>query len=586
MPTCVLWLVVILCSVTYDVEASSLSVEQIQKLEELIRNVVQCRNVPGMAVALVRRNETVYTGGFGIRETNSSDAVTDKTLFNLASQSKAFTSTVAADAVARGKITWDAPLREVLGPNFRLQDEFRSEEASLRDLLSHRLGMPSYWGITTSVMNLTRLQILERLKDFPVLYDFRDRYLYSNYLYVAAAAVVETASCETWEDAVQNRIFKPLGMTASRLSTRLTDGDWDNIAYSADIVQHNKVEQFDEPALLPIVQELAPAAGVYSNAQDMAKWLRFHLNSGKSEQGHQVVDADAMRDTYHPNTAEYSPDLTRDTFPVDDLIYSYAMGWRNGVYRGYRKNLHMAAYNGYQGTLTFLPDVGVGVWAHLSGAANNRGYDARNTVTMYSLDLLLGNEIWLNSSTACSFPAPWYQDDAAPPAPAVPEYARPSVYINTTEYIGKYYHPAFGTLEIFDDDNDDHLLGYRYGELMVGYLKAKGGNREDFTQFMTGPLGIIHVYDDPDGFNVNFNRGDSGAIESVQFHYFEFSKPPVFTIVEVKPGNNTVASACAAPPSPPPSTAGPTSGLSHFRSSKGIVSFFYVNFLLCLKLVV
>ncbi|XP_046565563.1 uncharacterized protein LOC124274267 [Haliotis rubra] len=362
---------------------------------------------------------------------------------------------VAHDAVA-------SPLspEQVLGPNFRLQDDFRSEEASLRDLLSHRLGMPSYWGISTSVMNLTRLQILERMKDFPVQYDFRDRYLYSNYLYVAAAAAVETASCETWEDAIQNRIFKPLGMTSSRLSTRLTDADWNNIAYSADIV-HNKVEQFDEPTLLPIIQEIAPAAGVYSNAQDMAKWLRFHLNSGKNEQGHQVVGAQALQDTYHPNTAWYTTYLTRDTFPVDDLIYSYAMGWRNGVYRGYKKNLHMAAYNGYQGTLTFLPEVGVGVWAHLSGAANHRGFDARNTVIMYSLDLMLGNEIWLNSSTACSFPSPWLQEDAVPPAPTVPEYVRPSVAINTTEYIGKYHHPAFGTLEIFHDDVSGHLLGYR-----------------------------------------------------------------------------------------------------------------------------
>lgn len=78
-----------------------------------------------------------------------------------------------------------------------------------------------------------------------------------------------------------------------------------------------------------------------------------------------MVGADAMRDTYHPNTAEYSPDLTRDTFPVDDLIYSYAMGWRNGVYRGHVTNIltkHIKSINILEFVLPFPSVTNTAQW--------------------------------------------------------------------------------------------------------------------------------------------------------------------------------------------------------------------------------
>ena len=112
-------------------------------------------------MAVVKWNETVYQGGFGYQTLEGKQRVTAKTLFNVGSNTKAFTSTLAADAVDRGKLQWDAPIRAVLGEDFRLQDKFRTEEASIRDLLSHKLGMPSYWGVTTAVMNFTREEIIK-----------------------------------------------------------------------------------------------------------------------------------------------------------------------------------------------------------------------------------------------------------------------------------------------------------------------------------------------------------------------------------------------------------------------------------------
>ena len=101
----------------------------------------------------------MFTGGYGYRDLNKQLPVNNRTKFNIGSLTKAFTATLAADAVSKGQLKWDQPLREILGNDFRLQDDFRSEKATIRDLLSHQLGMPNYWGVTTAAMNVSRADL-------------------------------------------------------------------------------------------------------------------------------------------------------------------------------------------------------------------------------------------------------------------------------------------------------------------------------------------------------------------------------------------------------------------------------------------
>ena len=63
--------------------------------------------VPGMAVAIVRGNETIYLKPFGVKKVNSSDPVTPNTIFQIGSTSKAFTAALVAMQVDAGKVKWD-----------------------------------------------------------------------------------------------------------------------------------------------------------------------------------------------------------------------------------------------------------------------------------------------------------------------------------------------------------------------------------------------------------------------------------------------------------------------------------------------
>ena len=62
------------------------------------------------------------------------------------SQTVVIAATLAAEAVKARHIAWDTPIKHILGPRFKLHDEFRTNQTTLRDLLSHRLGLPDYKG--------------------------------------------------------------------------------------------------------------------------------------------------------------------------------------------------------------------------------------------------------------------------------------------------------------------------------------------------------------------------------------------------------------------------------------------------------
>ncbi|WP_411543263.1 serine hydrolase domain-containing protein, partial [Escherichia coli] len=77
--------------------------------------------------------------GYGLRRIGTSDIVDEKTLFAIASNTKAFTATALAILVDEGKLQWDDHVNKYL-PWFRLKDEFATREIRVRDLLCHRSG--------------------------------------------------------------------------------------------------------------------------------------------------------------------------------------------------------------------------------------------------------------------------------------------------------------------------------------------------------------------------------------------------------------------------------------------------------------
>src|SRR3982751_7056404 len=148
-------------------EQSRVTSEQItravQELEKLAQQKIQENAVPGLAIAVVFQDKLVYAKGFGVRDVNTKAPVNADTVFQLASVSKPIGSTVVAELVGEGKITWDSKVN-ALDPTFEMFDPWVTREITIRDMYAHRSGLPAHAGDLLEDLDFTRAEILYRLR--------------------------------------------------------------------------------------------------------------------------------------------------------------------------------------------------------------------------------------------------------------------------------------------------------------------------------------------------------------------------------------------------------------------------------------
>ncbi len=260
----------------------------IAKLPELAQEALQGSGAPGMAIAVVHGDRTVFSAGYGVTEQNADTAVTADTVFQIASLSKPLSATGVAAAIqaSGGALDWSTPIHELL-PDFKLSDPLVTERATIGDAFSHRLGLATGAGDDLEDIGYDRDSILERLR-LQLLDDFRSSYHYSNFGLTIGAEAVAAEHDMPWEQLMHDRVFAPLGMTSS--SARHDDFLAHDDRARLHAYQHGGfVAKYDRN---PDAQ--SPAGGVSSTANDLARWMRMLLAEGEFD-GKQVVDADALR---------------------------------------------------------------------------------------------------------------------------------------------------------------------------------------------------------------------------------------------------------------------------------------------------
>jgi len=134
-------------------------------LEEMAQRIVDGDRVPGLSIAVVYKDEIVYLKGFGIREEGREERVDADAVFQLASLSKPLASTVVAAIVGQGAASWDSRIADI-EPAFQLYEAYPTEQVTVRDLFSHRSGLPGDAGNELEQLGYDRDVILHRL-DLP-----------------------------------------------------------------------------------------------------------------------------------------------------------------------------------------------------------------------------------------------------------------------------------------------------------------------------------------------------------------------------------------------------------------------------------
>ena len=259
--------------------------EALAELPGLAETMLDDSGVPGMAVAVVQGDKTVFADGFGVKRLGSDDPVDADTVFQIASVSKSLGATVVATQVAKEVVTWDTPVSELM-PRFELADPYITEHATVGDFYSHRSGLPPAAGDDLEDIGWDREYVLSHLVHEPLV-PFREVYNYASFGMTVGAEAVAEAAGTSWEDLSERELYEPLGMTST--SSRYEDF----LAQQNRATIHAKIGDSFEARYERDPDEQSPAGGVSSNVNDLAKWMRLILADGEFD-GQQLIDPSAL----------------------------------------------------------------------------------------------------------------------------------------------------------------------------------------------------------------------------------------------------------------------------------------------------
>lgn len=186
-------------------------------IDRLVIRTMETFNVPGIAVAVIKDDNVVHMKGYGVSSIITGKKTDENTLFAIASNSKAFTAATLGILVDEGKIRWETRVTDII-PEFRLYNSYVTEDFNIKDLLTHRSGLGLGAGdlmLWPDSSLFTREEIIHNLRYLKQVSPFRTKYDYDNLLYIVAGEIVARISGQSWEQFVEQRIMKPLGMDRS-----------------------------------------------------------------------------------------------------------------------------------------------------------------------------------------------------------------------------------------------------------------------------------------------------------------------------------------------------------------------------------
>lgn len=429
------------------------------EIETLIQKGIDTFDIPGMSIAIVKNDTTVFVKGFGVRTVGDSTPVDEDTLFAIGSLTKAFTSTALGILVADGLVRFDDPISHHL-PGFRVADPYVSQQMTIRDALSHRSGLKRLDNIWYLFPDHTRKVVLEKMPGLEQELGFRSAYLYNNLAYLAAGEIIPATTGKSWDEFLAQRIFRPLNMVDTNTSITSFRRD-DNRA-----TPHEKSEGELHTVPWRNLDNTAPAGATNSSAADMAQWCRLQNNMGRFN------DLEIVPESIQSEIQ--SPQILLPVNPHNPTGHgtvhnSYTLGWGRQDYRGVATVLsHTGSIDGMFSMMSMLPDHGLCIVM----LANSSDANVAQIVTINTIyDRYLGLEARDWQSAALGYKD--YKARLALESERELDTSRIEGTSPTRElsaYVGKYSHPLLGELSV---SLEDGLLALDRGPLFHGKMKHR-----------------------------------------------------------------------------------------------------------------
>ncbi|MCP2604929.1 serine hydrolase [Candidatus Aminicenantes bacterium AH-873-B07] len=410
--------------------------ETLKGFDKFVKRTMKEWKVPGMAISIIKDGKVILSKGYGFRDIKKKLKVTPKTLFAIGSCTKAFTAVAIGILIDEGKLEWDKPVREYL-PFFKLHDSFASERITPRDLLCHRSGLPRH-DLMWYNSSYSREELIKRLRYLKPSQDFRYKWQYQNLMFVVAGYLVGKVAGKNWEEFVQERIFKPLGMENSNFSVEDSKKSPD---FALPYLKKNgKIIE------IPFrnIDNMGPAGSINSNVEEMAKWIILNLNKGKFN-GKQIISESSLNQIHSPQMVIQQP------IKYDELFYaSYGMGWVITAYRGYLMLLHGGGIDGFTALVSFMPKkrIGMVILTNLNGTPLPR-------IVAYNIyDRLLGlSQISWNERIKEEIKKAKERAEKAKKEKDKDRKLNTKPSHSLEDYVGEYENPGYGIIKIEKEGN-------------------------------------------------------------------------------------------------------------------------------------
>ena len=350
----------------------------LDKLDTYFSQVQKDWDIPGMSVAIVKDGQQVFSKGYGVTELGKDTPVDGNTLYAIASNSKAFTSATIATLVQEGKLSWDDKVKTYL-PYFEVYDPWVSNQVSVRDILSHRVGLGTFSGdIMWYNAELSSEEIIKRVKYVPQAFEFRAGYGYSNLMFITAGELIRVITGKTFGENVQERFLNPLGMdrTIYLLDDLEKKGNY--------ATPHAFADGEHYPIQWTSWEEIAATGGLISSVNDLSEWMIFNMNHG-IHHGDTILTPDSRNTVWMPHNTRKVDHTTQNDFKRN--FSGYGLGWGLSDYHGQLRVAHTGGYDGMITSVDMLPDEKLGVVVLTNGMKS-----PIRAVSQYVMDAYLGVE--------------------------------------------------------------------------------------------------------------------------------------------------------------------------------------------------
>ncbi|HEY0178817.1 MAG TPA: serine hydrolase domain-containing protein [Dokdonella sp.] len=320
-----------------------------REFDRWLDGIEASNDVSGLAAAVVKDDRVLLERGVGYANWSTREHVSADTVFRLASLSKAFATALTGVLVEDGVLGWDTKVGDLL-PTFALSDVDGSRKLTVRDILSHRVGLPHNTYDNLLEQDEPYEVLVDRLKEVPLACPVGDCYGYQNVAFSLIGDVTYAVTGDFYYHQVEKRIFHPLGMKTA--------------TYGRDALESSK--SWARPhrraggGWAPFVPKenyyhVPPAAGVNASIHDMEQWLIAQMG------GRPDVLSPTLLKNLHTPLVETEREKHASPWRRGRLRDArYALGWRIYDYAGTTLVFHAGAVQGYRAMIAFLPDYSFG----------------------------------------------------------------------------------------------------------------------------------------------------------------------------------------------------------------------------------